>query len=176
MYCVADVKKLYKMSLHAAYQVQFGEHGSPVDAILPLLPGVPLMITKNINRTLGTYTFLHHTDRTTDLVNGKIVNFVGFADSEGQIITPPAYMLVKVPGKEFRLGHFPVGVFPLELSTLTFEVRKRRQLIRQATFRQFPVTLAYAITDYKSQGETYSDSLLQTFNRINTSRFIVRPA
>jgi hypothetical protein len=93
-------------------------------------------------------------------VNGKIVNFVGFADSEGQIITPPAYMLVKVPGKEFRLGHFPVGVFPLELSTLTFEVWKRRQLIRQATFRQFPVTLAYAITDYKSQGETYSNGLL----------------
>jgi hypothetical protein len=56
MYCVADVKKLYKMSPHAAYQVQFGERGSPVDAILPLLPGVPLMITKNINRTLGTYT------------------------------------------------------------------------------------------------------------------------
>src|SRR5579859_1485557 len=45
MYCVGDVKKLYKMSLHAAYQVQFGEHGFPVDAILPL------MITKNINRT-----------------------------------------------------------------------------------------------------------------------------
>ena len=83
------------------------------------------MITKNINRTLGTYTFLHHTDRTTDLVNGKIVNFVGFADSEGQIITPPAYMLVKLPGKEFMLGHFPISVFPLELSTLTFEVRKR---------------------------------------------------
>jgi len=99
------------------------------------------------------------------LVNGKIVNFVGFADSEGnqpsgQIIKPPAYMLVKVPGKHFRLGHLPVGVFPLELSTLTFEVRKRRQLIRQATFRQFPVTLAYAITDYKSQGETYSNGLL----------------
>ena len=165
VYCVGDVKKLYKMSLHAVYQIQFGEHGSPVDAILPLLPGVPLMITKNINQTLGTYTFLHHTDRTTDLVNGKIVNFVGFADSEGnqangQIINPPAYMLVKVPGKEFRLGHFPVGIFPLELSTLTFEVRKRRQLIRQATFRQFPVTLAYAITDYKSQGETYSNGLL----------------
>src|SRR5579859_7907034 len=165
MYCVGDVKKPYKMSLHAAYQVRFVEHGSPVDAILPLLPGVPLMIMKNINRTLGTYTFLHHTDRATDLVNGKIVNFIGFTDSEGnqpnaQIITPPAYMLVQVPGKEFRLGHFPVGVFPLELSTLTIEVRKRRQLIRQATFRQFPVTLAYAITDYKSQGETYSNGLL----------------
>ena len=27
-------------------------------------------------------------------------------------------------------------------------------------FRQFPGTLAYAITDYKSQGETYSNGLL----------------
>jgi hypothetical protein len=165
VYCIGDVTELYKMSSHAAYQIQFGEHGSPVDAILPLLPGVPLMITKNINQTLGEYTFSHRTDGNTDLVNGKIVNFVGFADSEAnrpnrQIISPPAYMLVKVPGKEFRLGHFPVGVFPLELSTLTFEVRKRRQLIRKATFKQFPVTLAYAITDYKCQGETYFNGLL----------------
>src|SRR5579859_2969979 len=116
MYCVGDVKKLYKMSLHAAFQVRFGEHGSSVDAILSLLPGVPLMITKNINKTLGTYTFLHHTDRATDLVNGKIMNFIGFTDSEGnqpdgRIITPPAYMLVKVHGKEFRLGHFPSVYF-----------------------------------------------------------------
>jgi hypothetical protein len=58
MYCVGDVKKLYNMSLHAAYQIQFGERGSPVDAILPILPGVPLMVTKNINQTLGTYTSL----------------------------------------------------------------------------------------------------------------------
>ena len=58
MYCVGDVKKLYNMSLHAAYQIQFGERGSPVDAILRLLRGVPLMVTKNTNQMLGTYTSL----------------------------------------------------------------------------------------------------------------------
>lgn len=58
MYCVGDVKKLYNMSPHTAYQIQFGERGSPVDAILPLLPGIPLMVTKNITPTLGTYTSL----------------------------------------------------------------------------------------------------------------------
>ena len=92
---------------------------------------------------------------------------VGFADSEanrrpsGRVISPPAaYMLVKLPGKEFRLGSFPVGVFPLKLSTSTFEIRRNRKVIRSATFKQFPVTLAYAITDYKCQGETYANGLL----------------
>jgi hypothetical protein len=69
-------------------------------------------------------------------------------------------MLVKVPGKEFRLGSFPIGVFPLQLSTLTFKIRRNRKVIRSATFKQFPVTLAYAITDYKCQGETYANGLL----------------
>jgi hypothetical protein len=52
-YCIGNLAKRHNMSAHEAYQIQFGEHGSPVDAILPLLPGVPLMITKNINQTLG---------------------------------------------------------------------------------------------------------------------------
>jgi len=69
-------------------------------------------------------------------------------------------MLVKVPGKEFRLGHLSVGVFPLELSALTFEVQQKRTVLRKATFNRFPVTLAYAITDYKCKGETYSNGLL----------------
>jgi hypothetical protein len=54
IYCLANVTKRENIRLHDAYQVQFGYHGSPVDAILPLLPGEPLLITKNINNTLGT--------------------------------------------------------------------------------------------------------------------------
>jgi hypothetical protein len=64
-------------------------------------------------------------------------------------------MLVTVPGKTFRIAHFPPGVFPLPTSSLTFSHGKRK-----ATFSQFPVTLAYVITDYKCQGETYFDGLL----------------
>src|SRR5579859_6317687 len=78
-------------------------------------------------------------------------------------------MLVKVPGKEFRLGSFPIGVFPLQLSTLTFEIRRNRKVIRSTTFKQFPVTLAYAITDYKCQGETYANGLLTDLRQPLTS-------
>jgi hypothetical protein len=63
---------------------------------------------------------------TLDLVNGKIVYFSGFADSaekepKGQVLSqPPAFMLVKVPGKTFKIGQFSPGVFPLPMSSLTF--------------------------------------------------------
>ena len=53
IYCIANVTKRENIRLHDAYQIQFGYQQSPVDAILPLLPGVPLLITKNINKTLG---------------------------------------------------------------------------------------------------------------------------
>jgi hypothetical protein len=57
IYYMADVTKQENMKLHDAYQIQFGPLQSPVDAILPLLPGVPLLITKNINKSLGTSFF-----------------------------------------------------------------------------------------------------------------------
>jgi hypothetical protein len=159
VYCVADVVNVKNMSVHTAYQVKFGERGSPVDAVLPLLPGLPLMITQNIDRPLGTLSLTVLT-LIIGLVNGKIVNFFGFADSEakcqhGRVISPPAYMLVKVPKINIRLGHFPASVIPLKPSSFTFKIHKG-----SAKFRQFAVTLAYAITDYKCQGETYFNGLL----------------
>jgi len=54
VYCIANITKHENIRLHNAYQIQFGYQQSPVDAILPLLPGVPLLITKNVNKTLGT--------------------------------------------------------------------------------------------------------------------------
>ena len=54
-YCVADIKKISGMLMQEVYQVQFGPNGSKVDAIIPLLPGVPLLITRNINKPLGMY-------------------------------------------------------------------------------------------------------------------------
>jgi hypothetical protein len=54
VYCIANVMRHENIRLHDAYQIQFGYQQSPVDAILPLLPGVPLLITKNVNKTLGT--------------------------------------------------------------------------------------------------------------------------
>ena len=58
VYCVAGLSDVKNTSVHQAYQVQFGERRSPVDAILPLLPGVPLMVTANIDRPLGKHSLL----------------------------------------------------------------------------------------------------------------------
>ena len=101
-----------------------------------------------------------------DLVNGKIVYFHGFADAqwkrqEGHIISPPAYMLVRVPGSKVKLGDLPVGVVAMPPSTETVKVGIKGS----ATFRQFAVTLAYAITDYKCQGDTYVDGLLSDLRK-----------
>jgi hypothetical protein len=65
-------------------------------------------------------------------------------------------MLVRVPESKVKIGDFPVGVVPLERSKFKFCVPKTTI---GATYLQFPVTLAYAITDYKCQGETYHDGL-----------------
>ena len=57
VHCIADISNLKNTRIHQAYQVQFGERSSPIDAILPLLPGVPLMITKNVDWPLGKQPF-----------------------------------------------------------------------------------------------------------------------
>ena len=56
VYCVADISNPKNgANVDRAYQVRFGERRSPFDAILPLLPGVPLMVTKNVDRPLSKH-------------------------------------------------------------------------------------------------------------------------
>jgi uncharacterized protein (DUF2249 family) len=66
-------------------------------------------------------------------------------------------MLVKVPDSKAKVGDYPVGLIPLPPLKIGFKVNKTGI---SAKYKQFPVTLAYAITDSKCRGETYSDGLL----------------
>jgi len=70
-------------------------------------------------------------------------------------------MLVRVPGSKVQLGDLPVGVIPIRPSTFTFKVGVKGS----AKFRQFAVTLAYTITDYKCQGDTYVEGLLSDLRK-----------
>lgn len=54
-YCVAHVTEVKNISVHEAYQVQFGDRGSRMDAIIPLLYGVPLLITRNVSKPLRMF-------------------------------------------------------------------------------------------------------------------------
>jgi hypothetical protein len=48
-YCIRNITKRENIRLHDSHQIQFGYQKFSMDAIIPVLPGVPLLITKNIN-------------------------------------------------------------------------------------------------------------------------------
>lgn len=152
-YCLGKVlKKSPSISNEMIYRIQQRSKNDSQDAILALIPGCPLMITQNQNSEIG-------------LVNGGMVEFVGFHhdlhspdDVDDQVVYPPPYMLVRIvegPGSEVQLPDLPQGVVPL--APVKFTVNEKS---RSVTLLQFPVTLGYAITDYKCQGSTYKNILI----------------
>ena len=95
------------------------------------------------------------------MVNGATVKFYGFAatdadgmhvDSRATIVSPPAYMLVKVDDRlNISVPGLPPSVLPIKPETFTYKVNPHKY----AKLSQFPVALAYAITDFKCQGQTF---------------------
>jgi hypothetical protein len=91
------------------------------------------------------------------LVNGAIINFNGFAESEIQdniLHQPPPYMLVKLLHDregQIRIPTLPTSVVPIKPKKFTHNKGHGKS----ASLEQFPVTLAFAITDYKCQGKTF---------------------
>jgi len=64
-YCVADVKSRSGMSLSHAYRTRYGQKDVKGDTIIPLVPGALLMLTKNIDASLGKCLFS----------SNKLINF-----------------------------------------------------------------------------------------------------
>ena len=54
-HCLADITNCEKMSLSDAYSVKGGRSTIKADGILSVIPGAPLMITRNINIPLGIF-------------------------------------------------------------------------------------------------------------------------
>jgi hypothetical protein len=72
---------------------------------------------------------------------------------------PPVYMLVKLlhdPGMEISIPPLQPSVVPIK----TVKFTHNRGHGRSVTLEQFPVTLAYAITDYKCQGKTFKSVIV----------------
>ena len=151
------------MPLSDTYGLRVGNKGIKGDVILPLLPGMLLMLTKNIDMPLGKMPHFYTSDSTLGLVNGAVVEFYGFADihldmqlagSENNITGPPIYMLVKL----LHDMDVNVSIPGLPLSVVAIEPAEFRHKERDGKYVklfQFSFTLAYAITDYKCQGLTF---------------------
>jgi len=143
IHCKAEIIAKMGMSMRQVYRVK-QDTKTLGDAILSLIPGAPLIISQNINQALA-------------IMNGTIVRFYGFSNVEtmptGGIIPLPDYILVKVPSDQvnFQIMELPQNVAPI--SPISF--RHNAGHGKYVKLRQFPVSLAYAITDYKCQAQPY---------------------
>lgn len=86
------------------------------------------------------------------------MEFYGFGETNAIddhiIAKSPTYMLVKLlhhPDGDVSLPGLPVNVVHIEVAEFTYYKPHGGQV----TMQQFPVTLAYAITDYKCQAKTF---------------------
>src|SRR5436309_10530889 len=116
-HCLADIKTRTKMSRSEVYNIKGGRSKIKGNEILSIILEAPLMITKNIDIPL-------------ELVNDVIVEFYGFADSDGVLIrdeiiaTSPTYMLVKLKrdvGVEIALPELLLSVVGIEPMSLTYK-------------------------------------------------------
>jgi len=106
---------------------------------------------------LVKFHHMSHLANTAGLVNGAVVKFHGFREAQPQddvLYQPPPYMLVKLlhdPNTLVHIEPLPTSVIPIKTDEFTHNYRHGRSV----KLEQFPVTLAYTITDYKCQGKTF---------------------
>ena len=85
------------------------------------------------------------------------MEYYGLAGMEdvrpGDTVSPSEhFLLIRIPPQySCDIEGLPHNIFPLEWERFVYHGGKGRSV----ALRQFPVVLAYAITDYKSQGQTY---------------------
>jgi hypothetical protein len=87
------------------------------------------------------------------------MGFVGLppiTEPPTNVFSPPNFMLVKVDRTDITIPGFPPSIVPIAPVDFTCSPSRGRNV----KLRQFPVTLAFAITDYKCQGKTYNSVVL----------------
>jgi len=115
-----------------------------------------VMVTANIETDLDV----------TNGARGEIVDIILHPDEpplgDDSIVTLkylPSYILVKMQRtRASQLEGLDEGIIPVEVTTRNFQIKVRtnggKYVTRSVRRRQFPMTAAYAFTDYRSQGQT----------------------
>lgn len=123
---------------------------TPLPATCEIAIGAQVMVTFNVE------TELDIANGSRGVVHGIVLD-EREPDSEGSVVHlkyPPAYILVKLDRtKAPRLAGLPEGVVPIKPMTkdMTISVNGRPVRVSRTSL---PMTLAYALTDYRAQGQT----------------------
>lgn len=131
-------------------------HRGDLPRQVDLAIGMRVMVTQNVQTDLDI----------TNGARGEIVDIVLHPDeppfdTEERVVTLkylPVYVLVKLSRtKATRLEGLEDCVIPVEPVSQTFQIKvdkDSKSISRTVKRRQFPMTAAYAFTDYRSQGQT----------------------
>ena len=125
-------------------------------ARIELAIGMKVLVTDNLETDLDI----------TNGARGEIVDIILHPDEpatgEGSIVNLkylPSYLLVKLSRtRASQLAGLDEAVIPVEPTTITTKislpVHNGKVVTRTVRRRQYPITAAYAFTDYRSQGQT----------------------
>jgi ATP-dependent exoDNAse (exonuclease V) alpha subunit len=133
------------------------EHGGLPDSVIMAI-GMKVMVTMNVETDLYI----------ANGARGEILKIVlderePHFDSKEPIIHlsyPPAYILVKMETNKIpKLQGLEASVVPLVTSKKSFTIAfgNEKKTVKR---NQFPLTPAYAFTDYRSQGQTISHAII----------------
>ena len=124
--------------------------------VVEMAVGMKVMVTENLETDLDV----------TNGARGEIVDIILHPDeppiSDEPIVTLrhlPSYILVKMNRtRATQLEGLEESTIPVQVATRSFQIKVRKPggqyVTKTVRRRQFPMTAAYAFTDYRSQGQT----------------------
>jgi hypothetical protein len=86
----------------------------------------------------------------------SFIDLLPITESPINVFSPSNFILIKVDRTDITIPEFPPSIVPIILIDFTYSPSHERNI----KLRQFPVTLVFAIINYKCQGKIYNSVVL----------------
>jgi ATP-dependent exoDNAse (exonuclease V) alpha subunit len=128
---------------------------------------MPVIITENVHTSLGLVNGKEGT--TVGVIFDPTSEIVPIAKNVYLVSLPPIAVIIKLEAARFKpLRGLELGMVPIFRKSMKVFLGKAGKTQVQRV--QVPLTPAYAITEYRSQGRTFENLVLDLETRRTTSR------